>query len=184
MSRADGLFKILEKINNNAYKLKLPLEFGVSLIFNISDLWPYLGEEDEVQLRTTSIQEGEDDEEITTLDTTTPSIEVHGLIMRSQAQRLNRQVNSILCSPANDLDDRLLPKDLIVIRNQGVDHGGHMGPQEGTRKPREHAQQGGEPFQFRVTESDFESSLESRTTLPSNWLRRVQPPIWVIYMCM
>jgi hypothetical protein len=38
MSRANGPFKILEKINDNAYKLELPLEFGVSLTFNILDL--------------------------------------------------------------------------------------------------------------------------------------------------
>jgi hypothetical protein len=69
-----------------------------------------------------------DDEDITTSDTTTPSIEVHGPITRSRAQRLNHQVNSFLCSPANDLEDILLPNDLIVIRNQGVDYGGHVGP--------------------------------------------------------
>jgi hypothetical protein len=38
MSCADGPFKILEKINDNAYKLELPLEFGVSPTFNILDL--------------------------------------------------------------------------------------------------------------------------------------------------
>jgi hypothetical protein len=74
----------------------------------------------------------------------------------------------LLCSSANDLDDRLLPNDLIFIRNQEVDHGGHVGPQEDAGEPREHAQQGGEPIQFGVTESDFESNSESRTTLPSN----------------
>jgi hypothetical protein len=46
MSRAAGPFKILAKINDNAYKLELPPEFGVSPSFNISDLRPYLGEED------------------------------------------------------------------------------------------------------------------------------------------
>jgi hypothetical protein len=80
---ADGPSKILEKINDNAYKLELPLEFGVSLTFNISDLRPYLGEEDEVPSRTTSNQEGEDDEDITTTDRTTPSIEVQVPITRS-----------------------------------------------------------------------------------------------------
>jgi hypothetical protein len=45
-------------------------------------------------------------------------------------QLLNRQVNSFLCSSANDLENRLLPTDLIVISNQGVDHGGHVGHQE------------------------------------------------------
>jgi hypothetical protein len=76
MSHVDDTFKILEKINDNAYKIELPLEFGVIPTFNISDLRPYLGEEDEVPLRTTSIQEGEDDEDINMLDTTIPSIEL------------------------------------------------------------------------------------------------------------
>jgi hypothetical protein len=48
MFHANGPSKILEKINDNAHKLELPLEFGVSPIFNISDLRPYMGEEDEV----------------------------------------------------------------------------------------------------------------------------------------
>jgi hypothetical protein len=38
MSCVDAPFKILEKINDNAYKLELPLEFGVSPTFNILDL--------------------------------------------------------------------------------------------------------------------------------------------------
>jgi hypothetical protein len=58
MPRADGTFKIIEKINDNAYKIELPFEFGVSPTFNILDLRPYLGEEDELELRTTPIQEG------------------------------------------------------------------------------------------------------------------------------
>jgi hypothetical protein len=47
--------------------------------------------------------------------------------MRSRPQQLSRRVNSFLCSFANDLENRLLPNDLIVIRNQGVDHGEHVG---------------------------------------------------------
>jgi hypothetical protein len=38
MSRVAGPFKILAKINDNAYKLELPPEFRVSPSFNISDL--------------------------------------------------------------------------------------------------------------------------------------------------
>jgi hypothetical protein len=125
MSCIDGSFKILEKINDNAYKLELAPEFGVSPTFNISYVRPYLGEEDEDPSRTTSIQEGEDDEDITTPDTSIPSIELQGPIMRSRAQQLRHRVNSFLCSSANDLENRLLPNDLIVIRNQGVDHEEH-----------------------------------------------------------
>jgi hypothetical protein len=76
------------------------------------------------------------DEDIITSDTTTTSIEVQGPITRSRAQQLHYQVNSFLCSSTNDLENRLLPNDLIIIRNQGVDHGGHVGHQEGAGGPR------------------------------------------------
>jgi hypothetical protein len=36
--REDGSFQILERINDNAYKIDLPGEYGVSATFNISDL--------------------------------------------------------------------------------------------------------------------------------------------------
>jgi hypothetical protein len=104
MSRAAGPFKILTKINDNAYKLELPSEFGVSPSFTISDLRPYLGEEDEMPSRTTSIQEGEDDEHINTSVTIIPSVEILGHITRSQAQQLNHQVNSFLCSSAYNIE--------------------------------------------------------------------------------
>jgi hypothetical protein len=106
MSCATGPFKIIAKINDNAYKLELPPEFRVSPSFNISDLPPYLGEEDEMPSRTTSIQEGEDDEDINTLATIIPSIEILGPITRSRAQQLNHQVNSFLCSFAYNIESR------------------------------------------------------------------------------
>jgi hypothetical protein len=64
----------------------------------------------------TSIQEGEDDEDNTMSDTTT-SIEVQRPITRSRAQQLRRQINSFLCLSANDFENRLLPNNLIIIRN-------------------------------------------------------------------
>jgi hypothetical protein len=87
--------------------------------------------------------------------------------MRSRTQQLRRQVNSFLCSCANDLENRWLPNDLIVIRNQGVDHGGHVGHQEGAGDPRKHAQQGEGPSQLGVQECHFECNSESKTTLLS-----------------
>jgi hypothetical protein len=83
MSRAAGPFKILAKFKDNAYKLELSPEFGVSPSFNISDLRLYLGEEDEMPSRTTSMQEGEDDEDINTSATIIPSIDILGPITRS-----------------------------------------------------------------------------------------------------
>jgi hypothetical protein len=104
MSHAAGPFKILAKINDNAYKLELPPEFRVSPSFNISDLRPYFGEEDEMPSRTTSMQEGEDDEDINTSATIIPSVEILGPITRSRAQQLNHQVNSFLCSSAYNIE--------------------------------------------------------------------------------
>jgi hypothetical protein len=36
--RGDGPFQILQRINDNAYKVDLPGEYGVSATFNVSDL--------------------------------------------------------------------------------------------------------------------------------------------------
>jgi hypothetical protein len=166
MSRAAGPFKILAKINDNTYKLELPPEFGVSPSFNISDLRPYLREEDEMPLRMTSMQEGEHDEDINTLATIIPSVEILLPITRSRAPQLNHQVNSFLCSSAYNIESQLLHNDLIVLRNHGEDHGEQTEHQEGAGEPRRRAREGGEPIQFRIAE--FESNSESRTTSYSN----------------
>jgi hypothetical protein len=136
MSCVAGPFKILAKINDNAYKLELPPEFGVSPIFNISDLRPYLGEEDKMPSRMTSMQEGEDDEDINTSAIIIPSIEILGPITRSRAQQLNHHVNSFLSSSAYNIESRLLSNDLIILRNQAEDHVGQTEYQEGVREPR------------------------------------------------
>lgn len=58
--RADGPFEIVGKVNDNAYKVELPSEYGgVSATFNVGDLSPYL--EDELDLRANPSQPGEDD---------------------------------------------------------------------------------------------------------------------------
>jgi hypothetical protein len=69
MPRAAGPFKVLTKINDNAYILELPPEFGVFTSFNVADLKPYLGEDEDLSSRTTSVQEREDDEDTTSTST-------------------------------------------------------------------------------------------------------------------
>jgi hypothetical protein len=90
MPRADGPFKVLKKINENAYKLDLPADFGVSPTFNIIDLKSYLEEVDELESRMTQMQEGEDDVDINTSDTSTPTHnQISGLVTRARAHQLN-----------------------------------------------------------------------------------------------
>jgi hypothetical protein len=69
MPRAAGPFKVLTKINDNAYILDLPAKFGVSTSFNVVDLKLYAGEDEELPSRMTSVQEGEDDEDTTSTST-------------------------------------------------------------------------------------------------------------------
>src|SRR5438128_5398095 len=102
MPRADGPFRILEKINDNAYKLELPPDFGISPTFNISDLKPYMGEEDELESRTNSLQEGEDDEDITPSDTHNPPVATQDPMTRARARQLHHQVSSFLSEPMCD----------------------------------------------------------------------------------
>jgi hypothetical protein len=40
----------------------------------------------------------------------------------------------------------MLPNDLIVLRNQGEDHGGQTEHQDGAGEPRRHAREGGKPI--------------------------------------
>ena len=64
--RGDGPFQVLERNNNNAYRLDLPDEYGVSNYFNITNLVPFVGvanldDEGSTDLRTNPFQEGGDD---------------------------------------------------------------------------------------------------------------------------
>ena len=57
----------MERINNNAYRLDLLEEYGVSNAFNIADLVPFAGvvdsnDEGSADLRTNPFQERGDDE--------------------------------------------------------------------------------------------------------------------------
>ena len=147
MPRADGPFKVLQRINENAYKLDLPADFGVSPTFNIADLKPYLGEEDELESRTTQMQEREDDEDINTSDTyptstsdtyptsspaqpiagptSSPTQPIAGPLTRARACQLNLQVSSALNSCQSYLDNGDTCT-FVLLRNNGQDQQGKV----------------------------------------------------------
>jgi hypothetical protein len=85
------------------------------------------------------MQEGEDDEDINTSATIIPSIQIVGPVTQSRARQLNHPVNSFLCSSTYNIESRLLPNHLIVLRNQGEDNGGQTEHQEGAGEPRRRA---------------------------------------------
>jgi len=60
MTRAKGPFEVLEKVNDNAYKVDLPGDFRVLATFNVIDLSPYLLDDYLADLRIKSSQQGED----------------------------------------------------------------------------------------------------------------------------
>ncbi|GKC17393.1 hypothetical protein Tco_1014175 [Tanacetum coccineum] len=60
--RGDGPFRVLKKINDNAYKIELPGHYNVSATFNVVDLSPYKGDsDDEPDSWSSLFQKGEDD---------------------------------------------------------------------------------------------------------------------------
>jgi hypothetical protein len=65
LPRGDGPFQVLERINDNAYKLDLSGEYNVSATFNVTDLSPFDVGDD---LRENPFQEeGNDGDQGTTL---------------------------------------------------------------------------------------------------------------------
>jgi len=126
--RGDGPFKVLQKINDNAYKIELPAEYSnVSATFNVKDLLPFVGESES---RMTPSQEGEADEDIPSIHSSLLPMrntsEISGPITRSRAKLLEKemhsQVNANLISINHIISDHpmLLSSCFNVLRNDGV----------------------------------------------------------------
>ncbi|XP_076950797.1 uncharacterized protein LOC143623878 [Bidens hawaiensis] len=65
--RSDGPFKILAKVNDNAYKISLPGTPKEAATFNIADIEPYYDPDEHIpSLRTNISEAGEDDRQTPT----------------------------------------------------------------------------------------------------------------------
>ena len=111
--RGTGPFRVLEKINDNAYKLELPGEFKISPVFNASDLSPFLA--DDGVLRPEPFQGGGNDAAI---QVEVPIV-TSGPSTRSGAKAIrfgfSKAVQQIL-----DQDEELLIEEMVQLKIQDL----------------------------------------------------------------
>nr|XP_027088637.1 uncharacterized protein LOC113709988 [Coffea arabica] len=102
--RGDGPFQVLERINDNAYKLDLPGEYGISATFNVSDLAPF-DADDAFDLRANPSQEEGNDSIIVRDHVCNGSSDQggedrmqapSGSITRARAKRLREQLRVLI----------------------------------------------------------------------------------------
>jgi hypothetical protein len=90
MPQVDSPFQIIEMINDNAYKVDLPGEYGVSATFNVADLSLFDVGDD---LRSNSFKERGDD----AIPALKDPLEVPvGPVIRLRAKRFKKAFNRLL----------------------------------------------------------------------------------------
>ena len=87
---------MIEKINDNAYKLDLPSEYQVSATFNVTDL-SLFDAGDEFDSRTNPFQEGGNDENSTKANNVQDQLQgVDGPLTRARAKRLKEALQGLV----------------------------------------------------------------------------------------
>ena len=90
--RGDGPFQVLERINDNAYKLDLPGKYDVSATFNVIDLSPFDVGED---LRANPFQEEGNDGDQGTASKDLVQVPI-GSVTRAQAKKFKDVLNGLI----------------------------------------------------------------------------------------
>ncbi|WVZ58323.1 hypothetical protein U9M48_008604 [Paspalum notatum var. saurae] len=125
-TKGDGPFKVLQQINDNAYKIELPPEYSnVSTTFNVKDLLPFAGKPES---RTTPSQEGEANEDIPSIlsSPNETTLDIAGPITRSKAKQLEKEIHSQVNANLMFNNQFMLNESMLlsscsnVLRNDGV----------------------------------------------------------------
>lgn len=94
--RGDGPFQVLERINDNAYKLELPGEYDISATFNVADLAPFDVGNSDFNSWTNSFQEGGDDEGMVVHDTSASIQGLGGPMTRSRTKKAKEALTQLV----------------------------------------------------------------------------------------
>jgi hypothetical protein len=105
--RGDGPFQILEKINDNAYKVDLPGEYNVSATFNVSDISPFDVGEDS---RSNPFEERANDGNQGGPSLKDPLQVLDGPITRSRAKKIKEAMQGLVQSTWDEASKSLTLK--------------------------------------------------------------------------
>ncbi|XP_012840503.1 PREDICTED: uncharacterized protein LOC105960838 [Erythranthe guttata] len=93
MPRGDGPFQVLERVNDNAYKLDLPCNYDISITFNVTDL-SYFDVGDD--FRTNPFQEEGNDGGLTNSWQDDPIQLPTGPVTRSRAKQFKEKLAALI----------------------------------------------------------------------------------------
>ncbi|XP_071917089.1 uncharacterized protein [Coffea arabica] len=108
LPRGDGPFQVVERINDNAYKLDFPCEYGVHATFNVADLSPFHAD-DELDLGTNRLQEEGIDEGLKAGQTQVAQvIQVpSGPVTRARAKKMRESLQALVSTIQGRIGDDL-----------------------------------------------------------------------------
>ena len=109
LPRGYGPFQVLERINDNAYKLDLPGEYTVSATFNVTDLSPFDAGDD---LRENPFQDEGNDEDMTKKTRGEPFKVPVGPVTRARAKRFKDDLPNLIIKLEHDVMD-VCPKEAV-----------------------------------------------------------------------
>ena len=97
----DGPFQVLERINDNAYKIDLPGEYSVSATFNVADLTLF---DTDIDSRSNPFEERGDDADQPKNTSTDPLHVPNGPMTRSRTKALKEAMNALVLKVSTRLE--------------------------------------------------------------------------------